>query len=259
MNNEPHLDNDDALDIDDFSDIDATAIATPESPARTARKLRLRSRRPRRQPSADAGAPQPGLINKLTYVLVALLAAAIVIIVWQSGRGNPAATEMPANHPDISELTADSVPELDTKRVAELEAVLADSADDVAALKDLGKVYFDALRYQDAAQYFGKAAELAPNDIEVHLMAGVTEFSLNNYDKAENYWQRATEIDPNKAEPWYNLGFIYLMREPIDNAKLDSAWDKVVELAPGSDMAQTVRDYRAEHREAPSPASEPAG
>ncbi|MDO5049833.1 MAG: tetratricopeptide repeat protein [Actinomycetaceae bacterium] len=259
MNNEPRRD-DDALDIDDFSDLDAAAIAEQETPERKPRKTRRPPRRLKlKRKAVEGGTRGRGPVNKLTYVLVALLAAAIVIIVWQAGRGTPMATEMPAGHPDVSQMDTANVPELDADKVAELKAVLEDSPNDVEALKELGKLYFDSLHYQDASEYFTKAAQLAPDDIEVHLMAGVTEFNLNNFDPAEKYWKRATEIDPNKAEPWYNLGFIYLMRDPVDTENLNLVWDKVLELAPDSDMAETVRGYQSEHGNAPSPTTEPAG
>lgn len=183
-------------------------------------------------------------INKLTFILTVLLAIAVVIIVRQAGMEAPrGSSQMPANHPDISQMQQE-VPKLDEAKVAELQAKLAAQPDDLSSLKELGKVYFDGRDYQKASDTLKKALAIASSDFEVQLMLGVSEYSMNRYDEAERHWIAATELDPSKAEPWYNLGYVYLMREPVDTAKLTAAWDKVVQLAPESDMAKDIKTYR---------------
>ena len=52
-----------------------------------------------------------------------------------------------------------------------------------------------------------------------------------------------TELDPGVAEPWYNLGFLYMARTPPDAGRATECWNKVIEIAPDSDLAAGVRTH----------------
>lgn len=54
---------------------------------------------------------------------------------------------------------------------------------------------------------------------------------------------RRPALDPKDPGPWYNLGFLYLSLDPPADQKAEDAWRRVVELAPGSDMATTVSEH----------------
>ena len=189
--------------------------------------------------------------NKINLILVALLDAAVVIIVQQTGRTAEPGTVQPSALQDTSVPTeATDFPPLDEELAAELKAQAEADPGNVQVLRDIGKLYFDSGLYQDAVGYFEQALQVAPDDVEVLLSIGVAEYSVNNFDAAEQHWLRAAEVAPDKAEPWYNLGFLYMAKTPPDYAGVEKAWGRVVELAPDTEMAQTAETHLERFRNA---------
>ena len=79
-------------------------------------------------------------------------------------------------------------------------------------------------------------------DDEKGLVAlGATKFNLGDLAKAEEVWNRAAELYPNNPEVFYDLGFLYMTTQRMDEMKV--AWDKVVQIAPDSEFAKTVQSH----------------
>lgn len=220
-----------ADEFDDFDD-DEELLQRPKSNS-TAKK------RPKPKSTAKKG----GKKNRVNLILVTLLVAAVVIIVQQIGHPVANSPELPEGHPSIGAGAEVSVPAVDK----ETEKALLDRAhadpNDLEARKDLGKLYFDAGLYQDAITYFEQANQLAPNDVEVLLMLGVCQYSINDFDSAEQTWLQATKAAPEKAEPWYNLGFLYVAKTPPDYDAARKSWEKVIALEPNSELAASTKDH----------------
>lgn len=114
----------------------------------------------------------------------------------------------------------------DSGRIAELEQKLAEKPDDIASLLELGVLQFDA------------------GDLE----------------RAEELWTRVTELDPRNPSAWFNLGFLHLAEDPpnMEEARVD--WEKVLEVAPDSDLAATIRSHLdALSEPSPSPSATSTG
>lgn len=195
--------------------------------------------RPKPKPTAKKG----GKKNRVNLILVTLLVAAVVIIVQQIGHPAANSPELPEGHPSIGAGAEVSVSAVDKEtEKALLERVNADP-NDIEARKDLGKLYFDAGLYQDAITYFEQARQLSPDDVEVLLMLGVSQYSINDFDSAEQTWLQATKAAPEKAEPWYNLGFLYVAKTPPDYDAARKSWEKVTALEPDSELAASAKDH----------------
>lgn len=230
---------DDAVGLEAFPE-----FTDDDSPARPAAKGGDRANRPR------------GGASKVNLILVALLAAAVVIIVQQAGRSTqPDMSASAGNQTTSVPTTATEFPPLDEARAAELKQQAEADPANAEPLRELGKLHFDSGLYQDAVDFFERALQLQPDDVEVLLSLGVAQYSLNNFDAAEQRWLRATEIAPTLPEPWYNLGFLYLAQTPPDYAGVEKAWGKVIEIAPDSDLAQTAAAHLERLR---SPSSTPS-
>lgn len=65
-----------------------------------------------------------------------------------------------------------------------------------------------------------------------------------------------TELDSSVAEPWYNLGFLYMAKTPPETGRATECWNKVLEIAPDSDLAAGVRTHL--NRISSSPTAAPA-
>lgn len=208
---------------------------------------------------ADATEPKPKTAAKrrqktektstargINKVLVALLAAAVVLLVQQWGQPDEPAAVAP--HGDLSgtgglEGPAGGFEALDEERVEELEAELESDPDDIDAKRELATLHNDAGLWNEAAEYHEQVLEQVPADVDSLLALGVIQFNLGDVDAAEDTWQGAVEADPSLPEPYFNLGFAYLSKEPADNAKANEMWQKLIDVAPESELAKTAQSH----------------
>ncbi len=79
-----------------------------------------------------------------------------------------------------------------------------------------------------------------PDDIDAQLELGVLYFNQGQVTLAAEHWEAATELDPENITAWYNLGFARLSQDPADMQGAQQAWQKVVDIDPDSELAQTV-------------------
>jgi tetratricopeptide (TPR) repeat protein len=82
-----------------------------------------------------------------------------------------------------------------------------------------------------------------PSNIDALMEAGVILFNAGNLEAARDSWETVLEIDDTIAEAWFNLGFYYLGIEPPDEAGATAAWNRVVELSPGSELALAAQQH----------------
>lgn len=82
-----------------------------------------------------------------------------------------------------------------------------------------------------------------PDDVAVNLELGVLHFNAGDSERAEELWTKVTKVDPRNPQAWFNLGFIHLADDPPDTEGAKADWDKVLEVAPESDLAATVRSH----------------
>ena len=237
---------------DDFDEIPNNATGESgqdaEQPAGSP-AARARPSKPRAKNSAVGG--------KINLVLVALLVAAIVIIVQQTGITNResassqgAASGMPSGMSTFAQI--------DQARVDELKAQIDADPSDAAARQQLAELYLDAALYQDAIEQLDQVLQITPDDLDALLAIGVAEFNLSQDEQAEQHWLRATQVAPAQAEPWYNLGFLYMAQTPPDYEKVEQAWGRVIELDPDSELAATARAHLERARAAsPTPSTGP--
>lgn len=200
--------------------------------------------------------PRKGLL------LATGLAFAVGLVFAVYELGDPAGA-MPANHPDISGMTAaptpvaaaPTTPTLDEAQVAELTAKIEADENDVVSMRSLADVYFRAEQFDQAATWLERFVEREPNDLDSRLVLGVAYFNANRVADAQGQWLRATEISPSSPHPWYNLGFAYVAQDPPDLTAATAAWERVSELAPGSDIALSAEEHLHRIEAASTPAA----
>ena len=237
------VDDERAADVEDILEED------DEEPAqRASRPAKDRRRRaPRLQQKTG--------VSRVNLVLVMLLAAAVVIIVRQMGLIGQAgqdgsAMTMPSNHPavgasaDPSAVAAmDQAEPVDTDKEASLKAEAEADSTNITARQELGVMYLKADLYQDSITWLQQVLDIDPDNMDALLAIGDAEYGANQYDAAEKHWRHAAEVDPSVAEPWYNLGFLYMAKTPPDTGRAVECWNKVLEIAPDSELAAGVRTH----------------
>jgi len=199
-----------------------------------------------------------------TLVRAGIAAAAVVgviaiaVVVYNAGAPPvPGFTGTPA-----PEASAGAV-QIDQARVAGLMQKITADPKDVTSLQELGDIYFAAGDYSTAGGWMEKILAADPKNLTARLALGAAAFNLGKADDAEEQWRQVLEVDPNNVEAHYDLGFMYLSMNPPDMANVKAEWDKVIEIAPDSDVAKTVQQHLTSFESAApadgaSPASSPA-
>ncbi len=201
-----------------------------------------------RRSARKATKEKAGATRKAPKLLFLAIGVAIGLgVAWSVNGLNPApsaAAGMPSNHPDISGATASAAPAvLDEAKVAEWKKQAQAEPTNAEPLKKLADEYGRVKNYGEAAVWLGKLVELNPSDTDQRLILGVALYNDNQLDAAETQWLKVAEQAPTSADPWYNLGFLYLSQDPPNDTKAEQAWNKVLELAPNTELAAAVTKH----------------
>ncbi|GAB4242449.1 MAG: hypothetical protein Kow00129_00940 [Thermoleophilia bacterium] len=125
--------------------------------------------------------------------------------------------------------------------IEEFEARVAQDPEDADALVGLGTQYLVLDQPDLAAQYFEKALEVRPEDAGVlrQLAAIYTSPDSRNDEAAVRVLNKLTELEPGNADAFLQLG---AAQRNLGNDKAAVlAWNRFLELAPESQMAETVQ------------------
>jgi tetratricopeptide (TPR) repeat protein len=163
---------------------------------------------------------------------------------WLIGSQQVARTPAPA--PATAQAPAGGSPTTPAKPVLdEAEAKrLTDIADkdpaNATPRTQLGNLYFDAERYDDAVKWYEKAVALDPTNPDVSTDLGVSYYYQNQPDKALAQFQRSLKIDPKHTKTMLNQGIVLAFAKQ-DLSAANKAWQRVVELAPDSPEGQAAK------------------
>jgi len=129
---------------------------------------------------------------------------------------------------------------LDEAQVNALKSVAAREASNATPRVQLGNLYFDAERYEDAIKWYEEAVKLSPNDANLSTDLGVSYYYINQADRALEQFSRSLKIDPKHAKTLLNLGIVKAFgKQDLQGAS--EAWQQVIKLAPQSPEAQAAR------------------
>lgn len=115
----------------------------------------------------------------------------------------------------------------------------------------LGNMYFDAERLQEAAQWYEAALKINPKDINASTDLGIAYYYMNQPDRALAQFDRSLAIEPTHAKTLLNQGIVRAFgKQDLNGAS--ASWEKVLQVAPNSDEARAARQaldgLRAAHQ-----------
>jgi tetratricopeptide (TPR) repeat protein len=129
---------------------------------------------------------------------------------------------------------------LDETQVNALKTVAEKETSNATPRVQLGNLYFDAERYDDAIKWYGDALKLAPNDVNVSTDLGVSYYYSNQPDKALSQFDRSLKLDPKHAKTLLNVGIVKAFgKQDLDGA--EAAWKQVLVIAPDSPEGQAAK------------------
>lgn len=129
---------------------------------------------------------------------------------------------------------------LDENKVKALTSLADQQPTNPTPRVELGNLYFDSERYQDAIRWYTEALKLAPKDVDVSTDLGVSYYYTNQPDLALAQFDESLKIDPNHAKTLLNMGIVRAFGKQ-DLAGAEQAWQRVLDLAPTSPEGQAAK------------------
>ncbi|MEE8384640.1 MAG: hypothetical protein V3S01_01830, partial [Dehalococcoidia bacterium] len=146
---------------------------------------------------------------------------------------------------------------IDTERVAELITSYQEDPVNPETLFELGEAYFLAAEWQQGLDWFLELVALEPGTVHAWTDIGTSQYNLGRSVEAKAAWQNGLDLAPEDPQLHYNLGFLYANAEPPDFESASQAWQMVLDLAPGTQLAQTVQVHMEGMQELATPEASP--
>jgi tetratricopeptide (TPR) repeat protein len=131
-------------------------------------------------------------------------------------------------------------PPLDESKASSMKTIAEQNPNDADTRIQLGNMYFDAGRYDEASAWYERALKLRPKDANVSTDLGISYYYRNDPDRALAQFDRSLEIDPRHAKTLLNIGIVRAFGKQ-DMKGAAEAWQKILEVAPNSEEAQAAR------------------
>ena len=129
---------------------------------------------------------------------------------------------------------------LDDTKVNALKTVAEREASNARPRVELGNLYFDAERYDDAIKWYSEAMKIAPTDVNVSTDLGICYYYANQADKALEQFAQSLKIDPKHAKTLLNVGIVKAFgKQDLDGAV--QAWQQVMTVAPNTPEATAAK------------------
>ena len=182
--------------------------------------------------------------------LVGFISGATVAIL-KGRRG--AEVEVAQKPPGPSEMAP--APESHGPTLAEVEAkiqalkdILQRDSKNLSALLELGNLYFDTDRPQEAIDAYSNYLAIHPGNADVRTDMGIMYRRVGNFDRALQEFQAAAKSDPAHVNSRFNIGIV-LLHDKQDLRGAIRAWEEYLKVDPNSDRANRVKAQMARLRE----------
>jgi len=95
-------------------------------------------------------------------------------------------------------------------------------------------------RNYESEKVFKDAIKLDSIDVQAFVNLGSLYFNVDRIDEARNYYFKAISLDPQNSRAHYNLGLLFSDQDDLESAKQE--FSKAVELEPGDADAKAELD-----------------
>jgi len=131
-------------------------------------------------------------------------------------------------------------PAFDESRAASLKAAADRNPSDVESRVQLGNLYFDAERYEEAAKWYEAALTIDPKNVNASTDLGIAYYYSNQPDRALAQFDRSLAIDPKHSKTLLNIGIVRAFgKQDLEGA--EKAWQRVLDVAPSSPEAEVAK------------------
>ena len=181
---------------------------------------------------------------------------------WIIGSQQAIRVAAPATAPAAASAAAPQTPQtaptpvFDERRAADLEKTAAARPSDSAVRVELADLYYDARRFPQAIQWYEGALKIDPKNVNASTDLAAAYYYMNDFDRALAQIDHSLRIDARHSKTWLNQGIILAFGKH-DLAGARASWEKVVQIAPGTEEAARARQGLDAIAAPQSPASPP--
>jgi tetratricopeptide (TPR) repeat protein len=185
-----------------------------------------------------------------------------LLVGWIIGTQQPARAGAPAAAAPAAASAPQAPPPFDESRAAALRATAERNPTDAATRVQLGDLYFDAERYEDARKWYEAALTVDPKNVNASTDLGIVYYYSNQPDRALAQFEQSLAIDPTHSKTLLNIGIVRAFgKQDLDGA--EKAWERVLAVAPDSQEAAVAKrgldGLRAAHSGQAGSAAPPPG
>ena len=169
------------------------------------------------------------------------LIAGWIIGTQQAKPAQPAAQQVAASSPSSSAPSSNTRAAIvDDAKVNALKSVAEKEPNNAKPRVELGNLYFDAERYDDAITWYEQAVKLQPKDANLSTDLGVCYYYTNQPDKALERFDASLKVDPKHVKTLLNLGIVRAFGKQ-DLAGATKAWEQVIAIDPNGPEGQAAK------------------
>jgi tetratricopeptide (TPR) repeat protein len=129
---------------------------------------------------------------------------------------------------------------LDESRAASLKQAADQNPRDARVRVELGNLYFDSERFEEAARWYEGALTIDPQNVNTSTDLGISYYYMNQADRALAQFQRSLDMDPRHTKTLLNVGIVRAYgKDDLEGAV--KAWQRVVEIGPDSPEGKVAR------------------
>jgi len=167
-----------------------------------------------------------------------------LLVGWIIGSQQATPAPAPPAQAAVADAPASSAPQpaakFDASRAAQLEQQANANPRDAAVRAELGNLYFDAERYDQAITWYEASLKLQPNDPNVSTDLAITYYYTQQTDRALAQIDRSLAVDPRHLKSLLNKGIILAMgKNDLNGAQ--QVWEQLVAIAPDSTEARAAQ------------------
>ena len=169
---------------------------------------------------------------------------------------NDASAPAPAQQ---SSAATDAPPPLDENKVSAFTTMAERETSNPVPRVQLGNLYMDAERFDEASKWYSDALKLSPKDVNISTDLGVSFYYANQPDKALEQFKRSLDLNSKHVKTLLYVGIVKAWgKQDLQGAQV--AWQQVLQLAPDSPEGQQAKEFlerlKASH---PATTGQPSG
>ncbi len=126
-----------------------------------------------------------------------------------------------------------------------LKRKLRENPDDARLVAYIGDLYFDRRQFAKAIDYYKRAIELNPDDVDSYNDLGLSNHYLGNSVEGLRFVEEGIKKNPYYQRIWLTKGFI-LAFGMGNLEKAREAWEKAVAIDPETQVGRAAKEYLAQ-------------